>query len=205
MTRVRLVVCSALLVISLGGTAAAADGTEGTETAGGGFAPAPAAGGGTGFGAQGQFVASMGLSTQEHLFFHKQSGGGWQLGIQPALDYFVVPRLSVGGLVGYVHSSGGAGTGANSNGADVVAVAGRAGFNLDITDKVGFWPLGGLSVQYQSVNHSSSTNTWLNLYAPFLFHPAPHFFVGAGPSFLFNLSGPMANQYGIDSFLGGWL
>ena len=66
------------------------------------------------------------------------------------------------------------------------------------------WPLGGLELSYASQNHTSSTHTALVVYVPVLFHPAPHFFVGAGPSFQFDLSGPMSNIYGIDSFLGGW-
>jgi hypothetical protein len=195
--------CPALLLTLSAGTAAAVEPAEG-ESAGGGFAPAATTGGGTGFGAPGQLVASMGLSTDEHLFFHKVSGGGWSLGLQPALDYFVIPHLSVGALVGYAHGSGGTGTGTNGAGSDSIRLGARAGFNFDFTDKLSIWPLGGLNLGYASANHSSTTNTWISLYAPVLFHPAPHFFVGAGPSFLFDLSGPMANVYGVDSFLGGW-
>jgi hypothetical protein len=193
---------SALFLTLATGTAAAVEPPEG-ETSGG-FAPAPAAGGATGFGLPRQIVLSIGAMTESHLFFHKQSGGGWQLQLQPALDYFIIPRLSVGGVVGYRHGSGGAGMAANGNGSDAFTLGGRAGFNFDFNDKLGIWPLGGLFVHYESVNHSSSTNTWVGLFAPVLFHPAPHFFVGAGPSFQFYMSGPNANQYGVDSFLGGW-
>jgi hypothetical protein len=199
----RVLVATALALLSFGGTAAAVE-TEG-ENAGGGFAPAAAPRGATtGFGMPGQFVLSMGFTAGEHLFFHKQSGGGWQLGLQPALDYFIIPRLSVGGLVGYEHDSGGAGMATNGAGRDAVRVGGRVGFNFDFNDLFSVWPLGGLFVSYESANHTSTTNTWIGLFAPLLFHPGTHFFVGAGPSFLLDLSGPMTNQYGIDSFLGGW-
>jgi hypothetical protein len=203
MTRVHIVLLgTAVVLLAQGGTAAAVE-SEGESTGGGsGFAPATA--GGTGFGLTGQFVVSIGATADEHLFFHKQSGGGWQLGLQPALDYFVMPRLSVGGVVGYVHGSGGAGTATNGSGSDAVRLGARAGFNFDFTDRFGVWPLGGLFLSYASANHQSQTNTWIGLFAPFLFHLAPHFFVGAGPSFQFNLSGPMTNQYGVDSLLGGW-
>lgn len=166
-----------------------------------GFAPAPAAGG-TGFGAPGQFVISMGPTTDQHLFFHKQSGGGWQLQLSPSLDYFVTPRLAVGGVLGYHHESGGAGT--NANGTDIITFGVRASTNFDFNDRFGVWPLVGLFYDHTSQNHGSTTNTWLELYVPFLFHLAPHFFVGAGPSFQLDLSGPDANQFGIDSVLGGW-
>jgi hypothetical protein len=165
---------------------------------------APAAPTGSGFGAPGQIVLSMGATTDEHFFFHKQSGGGWQLQLSPALDYFLTARVAVGGVVGFRHTSGGAGTGANANGTDRILLGARGSTNLEINDRFGFWPLVGLYFDRTSADHVSTTNTWLGFYAPFLFHVAPHFFVGAGPSFQLNLSGPDGNQYGLDSVLGGW-
>lgn len=165
---------------------------------GGGFATAA---GGPGFGTTGQFVISMGATADEHLFFHKASGGGWTLHLAPALDYFIVPRVSVGGVLAYTHGSGG---GTNASGSNAITFGARAGYNFDINDRFGVWPMGGIIVDWFSANHVSTTNTFFSVFAPFLFHIAPHFFVGAGPSFLANLSGPDANQYGIDSIIGGW-
>jgi hypothetical protein len=54
------------------------------------------------------------------------------------------------------------------------------------------------------VNNTTSTNTWLTIYVPFLFHLAPHFFVGLGPSAQLHLSGGGGNEWGLDSMLGGW-
>jgi hypothetical protein len=167
-----------------------------------GFAPAAAATGGTGFGVAGQLVLSMGATTDEHLFLHKQSGGGWQLQLSPALDYFLTSRIAVGGVLGYRHASGAAGT--NADGTDRILLGARVSTNLDINDRFSFWPLAGLYFERTSADHGSTTNTWLGVFAPFLFHLAPHFFVGAGPSFQLNLSGPDGTQYGIDSVLGGW-
>jgi opacity protein-like surface antigen len=168
----------------------------------GGFAT-PATAGPTGFGALGQYVISMGATTDEHLFIHGESGGAWQLQLSPALDYFIAPRVSVGGVVGYRHASGGGG-GTNSDGSNRFTLGARAGYDLDINDRFGFWPMAGLYFDRASANHNSVTNTWVGVYAPVLFHVAPHFFAGLGPSLQLNLSGPNGNEFGVDSLIGGW-
>ena len=159
-----------------------------------GFAPVTEAA--AGFGAVGQLVLSMGPTSDEHLFFHK-GGGSWALQLAPAADTFIAPHVSVGGIARYGHDSAGTGT-------DSFGLTARAGYAIGIHDRFGVWPLGGLAVGHSSEIHKSSTNTSLILFAPFMFHPAPHFFAGLGPSFRLNLSGPGGNQFGIDSMLGGW-
>jgi hypothetical protein len=176
--------------------AASAANAQSEPPAGAGFAPPPAAAAGTGFGAAGQIVLSMGPTTGEHLFLHAQSGGNWQLQLSPALDYFLTAHLAVGGVIGFHYESAGAGT-------TVLTLGGRVSTNLDINDRFTFWPLAGLFYSHASANHSSSSSTVLRVFAPFLFHLAPHFFIGAGPSFDLGLSGG-GNSYGIDSVLGGW-
>jgi hypothetical protein len=166
-----------------------------------GFAT-PATAGPTGFGAVGQYVVSAGATTDEHLFIHGESGGGWQLQLSPALDYFLAPNVSVGGVVGYRHASGGGGT--NSDGSNRFTLGVRAGYNVDFNDRFGLWPMAGLFFDRASANHDSTTNTWIGVYAPVLFHVAPHFFAGLGPSLQLNLSGPNGNEFGIDSLIGGW-
>jgi hypothetical protein len=164
----------------------------------GGFAPAAETA--AAFGAVGQIALSLGATADEHFFFHK-SGGNWQLQLAPAADTFIAPHLSVGGAVSYRHDSGG---GMNATGTDAFGLAARVGYAFAINERFSVWPLGGLAVDHTSVNHGSSTNTWLTVYAPLLFHPAPHFFAGVGPSFRVNLSGPGGNEFGLDSLLGGW-
>jgi hypothetical protein len=190
------------LAALLAGTASAAEDSAGSspaaETSSGGFAPAADAGG---FGAAGQLALSLGPTADEHFFFHK-NGGAWQLQLAPAADYFIAPHISVGGVVTYAHASGGPGT--NGLGADTFGLAARAGYVLAINDKFGVWPLGGLALTYLSVNHMSQTDTWFTIFAPVLFHPAPHFFVGLGPNFRIHLSGHDSTEYGVDSMLGGW-
>jgi hypothetical protein len=195
-----------LALSMVAGAAHAAVTTDGLPPAaetGGGFAPAPASAtdAAGSFGAVGQLVLSLGATADEPFFFHK-SGGAWQLQLAPAADYFLAPRLSVGGVLTYGHASGGAGT--NSLGSDTFRLAARAGYVFAFNDRFGVWPLGGLAVGYASANHASDTNTWLTIYVPALFHPAPHFFVGLGPSAQVHLSGHAGTAWGIDSMLGGW-
>jgi hypothetical protein len=190
----------ALLLAPLAGNARA----ESTEPAGetsGGFAPVAAPGGG--FGGVGQLALSLGATADEHFFFHK-SGGAWQLQIAPAADYFVIPNLSVGGVVAYQHASSGGGPGTSGLGSDTFELAARVGYAIAINDRFGFWPLGGFALTYVSADHASQTDTWFTIFAPVLFHPAPHFFVGLGPNVRVHLSGSDNTEYGIDSMLGGW-
>jgi opacity protein-like surface antigen len=188
------------LTLATGSVARSVARAEGTGDAG---SFAPVAETAAAFGAVGQIALSLGATADEHFFFHK-SGGNWQLQLAPAADYFLAPHLSVGGAVSYLHATGGAGTGTNASGTDRFGLAARAGYALGINERVSFWPLAGLAFDHASVNHNSSTNTWLTIYAPFLFHPAPHFFVGVGPSFRLSLSGSAGTEYGLDSMLGGW-
>lgn len=183
--------------VSLGAAAHAA-----TDTTGVGFAsPEPTTTAAPGLGATGQWVLTMGSGTDEHFFFHKQ-GSAWQLQLQPALDYFLTPIVSVGGIIRYGHSSGGGGT--NASGTNSFGVGARAGAHFMLNGQFSVWPMAGLLLDWVSANHSSSTNTWLALWAPVLFHPAPHFFAGLGPTFRLGLTGDGANQFGIDTMLGGW-
>ena len=158
------------------------------------FAIAPS----SGFGAIGQWVLTM-RTTQDGGFFYLHKGGdSWELNLHPAIDYFINGRFSVGGTVGIAYSPAGAG----STRLDIGA---RAGFNLNITDHIGWWPALGVSAHHANIDHNSSTSTAMNMFAPFLYHLVPHLFVGAGPSLTFLLSGGDGTSYGLDFVLGGWL
>ncbi len=161
------------------------------------FAPMVQAAGG--FGAPTQWVLTMSTAPGGGSFFlHKVSGGTWAVNLQPALDYFLTDRVSVGGVVGIGHVSGDEGT-------TTVSLGARAGFNLNLIDRLGLWPTGGLFIAHTSLPHDSNTATSLALYAPFLYHLAPHLFVGAGPSFQHGLSGGDYTLYGLDVTIGGWI
>src|ERR1022692_2281679 len=128
------------------------------------FAAAAAPGGG--FGAIGEWVLSMqttafGGSSGGFLFLHKQSGGDYQIAVHPGIDYFLTHSVTVGGMAGIDHSSGGSTT---------EGIGARAGFNLNINDRIGFWPTAGVFGSHTSnPDHTSSSSAGLLIFAPFLY------------------------------------
>ncbi|HVV50813.1 MAG TPA: hypothetical protein VHO06_14200 [Polyangia bacterium] len=158
----------------------------------GGFAPAamPA-----NFGAAGEWVVSVAsFNGGASGSLVKQSSGGTSVGIQPALDYFLGNGISVGGLVGYAYGGG----------ISTVDIGARAGFNQALTERVSFWPTVGIVGSYQTGNHVSSSAAKLAVLAPFLYHVAPHFFLGAGPFLSYLVKGGPDTEYGLDFVIGGW-
>jgi len=159
------------------------------------FAASPSAG----FAAMGQWVVTMRTTSDNgYVFFHKPSGGDWTLSLHPSLDYFLTSSVSLGATVGYTHSPAATGT-------TVLNLGGRAGFNLNINDHLGFWPTAGFSLDLNSTDHNTDTLTTFGIFAPFLYHLVPHLFAGLGPSFSVVMSGGSGKVYGVDFVLGGWL
>jgi len=159
------------------------------------FAVSPSAG----FAAIGQWAISFRTTDDGgYLFFHKNSPGDWEISLHPAIDYFITSNVSLGAVVGYRHSPALTGTTELDLGA-------RAGFNVNINDHVGVWPSASLAIKYFSSDHIDDTTTAFGIFAPFLYHLVPHFFVGLGPSFSVLLSGADGKSYGLDFVLGGWL
>jgi hypothetical protein len=147
------------------------------------------------FGAQGQIAVSADLpflnEGPELAIFHESvsMGGGSTtvVGIQPSLDYFVAPNVSVGAQVGIVHVSANAGGGASDT---EIGVEARAGYNIGLTDSVSLWPRLGIGYNHDSTSFNGSGtpdqsgyNVTLYLSVPVLWHPGSHFFLGAGPAF----------------------
>jgi hypothetical protein len=131
------------------------------------------------------------------FFFEKQASGGSSLLIQPGVDYFIGNGISVGGVVGFGFASGTPNT-------TTVKLGARAGFNQGLNEHVTFWPTVGIDGSYIHNNASSSTAA-LEVFAPFLYHVAPHFFLGAGPFLSYLVKGGPDTQYGLDLVIGGWL
>jgi hypothetical protein len=198
MTTVKRTTKSLLLLLGalLATTSPARAQTDATTPA---FAPMAQTTGG--FGAPTQWVLTMSTTpTSGFVFVRKVSGGSSEIALHPALDYFIADHISVGGVVGIDYVSGDAGS-------TRIDLGARIGYDLNIQDRIGVWPMAGLLVSHVSddANHSSNTATSLTLFAPFLYHPAPHVFVGLGPSFQLGLSGGDYKQYGLDFALGGWI
>ena len=182
----------ALFLISIAGVVAAPNQARAQAPGGGPFAQSP---GPNGFGGVGQLVFDGTAS----FSLVKVKGGNTTLTLRPAVDYFIMPNITVGGVVDFSTSSGRFAT-------TVIGLGVRAGVNFNITDKLSIWPTAGFSFVHSDVSDGGpSNNAWaFNLYAPFLFHLAPHFFVGAGPFLDVGLSDNDTTAFGIQSLIGGW-
>jgi hypothetical protein len=202
MSRKTILACVVVLLSSVSARAEESSSEEAPFAGGGNkTAPAPfAASPSAGFAALGQWVLSLRTTDDGggYVFFHKASGGDWQLSLHPSIDYFITSSVSIGATFGYFYSPAETGT-------TVFSLGGRAGFNLNINDNVGFWPSAGVGVNIDSRNHDTNTSASLGVFAPFLYHLVPHLFVGVGPSFSVHLDDGNGKTYGLDFVLGGWL
>jgi hypothetical protein len=127
--------------------------------------------------------------------------------LQPALDYFVSTNVSVGGLLGISK---------DFDGRHTFLLGARGGYNVFLSNAASLWVRGGLiygHYSYSGVGTQDFSGNYLALqiYAPLLWHPVPHFFLGAGPSFEADLisrfqgnSADKAVAIGVSSTIGGY-
>ncbi len=160
------------------------------------------------FGNQGNFVirtdtnigGGIAPMSATNVGFGTTFNVGTTIFLAPAADYFVIKNLSVGGAVPFsVTIAGG-------TSAVLVGMMGRVGYNVSFNDKFGVWPQAGLGFRYLSAGGfggSSDTAAQLKLAAPFLFHPADHFFLGLGPDFTTGFKDG-ANNLGFNFVIGGY-
>ncbi len=133
-------------------------------------------------GQQGNFVITNEASVGFEQRLNDPTGASFTL--QPALQYFFAQNVSFGGSVLFGYSSGGGPS------ATQFGVAPEVGYHLPLSDTWSFWP--GVSVGFTTFSVSpgaSSTNAYVSVHAPFLIHPAEHFFFGAGPGLSVGLAG----------------
>jgi hypothetical protein len=123
---------------------------------------------------QGNFAVT---NNAEFGFNHQIGhGDGTTFTLRPALDYFVVDRLSVGGAVQFDFASGGPGNPDSTT----FEIAPDVGYEFALSDTWSFWPQASVPMSFP--NRGNATLT-LVIFAPFLIHPAEHFFFGIGPGF----------------------
>ena len=171
------------------------------------------------FGDQGQLAistdANLGLTGSAYT---NQPGSTFTLLLQPGADYFVIPNLSIGGLLLYEHL--GSSEGGTTSSSDSFGIGPRVGYNVRLSDSFSLWPRASftfVTTSNSQGNQSFSNNTTeVGLFVPVLFHPAQHFFLGVGPILSVELSdsnsqngisvdGGKATTYGIAFTLGGWV
>lgn len=168
------------------------------------------------FGGKGQLAISSdaGLSIS-NTSISGVDGSSTQLVLRPAVDYFVIDYLSIGGFLGLEYNSAPGGS------STALSVGPRVGYNIPLSERFSFWPKVGFSFastsQKQdavrlpdgttmSASDRSSTSVQLNLFAPLMFHPVQHFFLGFGPAFDLDLSGDnKATTIAARLTIGGWM
>ncbi|MEO7667708.1 MAG: hypothetical protein ABI560_04370 [Myxococcales bacterium] len=167
---------SLFMALAVGGRASAQE-----SVAPPGSSSPPVVGGSVGyFGEHGQ-IAISGDMKFNLLHESRSMNGGTSttFEVQPALDYFVSTNVSVGGLVGIRRDSD------DSDHSTIFSIGPRVGYNINIGSAASLWIRIGLGYEHQSIAIGSVDRSgWaipLTLYAPFLWHPVPHFFLGAGP------------------------
>ncbi len=138
-------------------------------------------------------------------------GGTTILFLKPSVDYFVIDKLSIGGFVPFEYATGGNFT------TTIIGIGARVGYDIPLAERFSFWPRAGMSFASATTSTTSMVNgastsasnsnsaLTLDLYAPFLFHPAEHFFLGVGPRLDVGLTGDnKATVYGLTFIVGGY-
>jgi hypothetical protein len=159
------------------------------------------------FGEARQLAVSGATQMQlDHTWSTYGGPGGSQdtfLGVSGSVDYFVVRGLSLGMRGAYEHvEQPGYPTG------NAFAVGPRVGYDFSLAKQWSFWP--DLYAQYGTAwggTPSPARSLSVGAYAPILWHPVTHFFVGLGPeatTFAF-LDQPTGNTttVGLSATVGG--
>jgi hypothetical protein len=160
-----------------------------------------------GFGAANQVVIGTDLTV---AFNHTGEKDESTFSLAPALDYFLMPQFSVGGQVRLDFIK----DGPFSN--TVLGLGPRAGYMVPLGSMFSLFPRAGIYYQHVTTSNTVGTMTTSGSYnlfsffvfAPFNFHPVPHFFVGLGPHFTADFAGAneqiRAVTFGLSSTVGGW-
>ena len=131
--------------------------------------------------------------------------------LSPGLLYFVADNFAVGGNLTFQSTDRG---GPSTTALGLGAVA---GVNVPLGASVVSWmPQLGLSYLHINLSQGAADVDGFaivgSLAAPFLFHVAPHFFIGAGPSVSYTLVSEVEGmtaakvvQFGVVAQIGGWL
>jgi hypothetical protein len=158
------------------------------------------------FGAKGQLAISSDAALEIR---HISPGDTTSITLQPAVDYFIIDQLSIGGFIGFDYRT------VEDSSTTGFSIGPRVGYNITLSDLVSIWPKLGFSfattnteVDNEDVSVTTNDNSALalNIFVPIMFHPATHFFAGFGPFLDTDLTGDdKVTQFGLKLTLGGWL
>lgn len=139
--------------------------------------------------------------------------------VSPAFDYFVEDHVSLGFGLGFDHSKGIVGSGKTSrtfetsNGAHVFT---RIGVQATLAERLSLYPRAFFRFNYDDVSATTSytlSSLRVGLELPFVFHAAPHFYIGCGPFVGHDVaryengtsSDVLSTSGGVSTTVGGWL
>jgi hypothetical protein len=166
----------------------------------------------TTFGSVGQIAISDDLEmAATRVSTEGQSQSTTEIALKPALDFFPIPNLSVGGqlIIGYASIDDVGGSISSSE----LGLLVRVGYNVSISETLSIWPR--LSVGY---DHKSADQYGLSLdsvpvdvFVPIVVQLAPHFFIGGGPMYATTLLSqressdePRKSTLGLRATVGGY-
>ncbi len=179
------------------------------------------------FGHRGQLVVTG--AAQVNIEANTETSSDVQVLFAPSADLFVAEGFSIGAMLTYqrqtepiIRTGFGQAQAALSStqfelvyvDADTIGAGIRFGYNVRFGPSWSFWPTASFAWQHTWIDGGATAATEgddlsLGLFAPILFHPAPHFFVGLGPGIdvgfatgLFDASLP--TEYGLRLVVGGW-
>jgi hypothetical protein len=140
----------------------------------------------------------------------EHASGNSVLKLAPAVDYFIAPQLSLGAQIAFAYT----GNDAVSNTA--IGFGPRVGYNVPQAPMFSLFPRAGFAFTHVSFTQKSPSGDLtasanllsIFLFAPFLFHPVPHFYLGIGPSLDADIAGGNSAQrevtIGLHSTVGGY-
>jgi hypothetical protein len=151
------------------------------------------------FGSRGQ-VVPLGTVAYAHV-----SGGGNSaddLLLAPGVMYFPTTSLAIGLQPTYRYISGFGGGSAHILGFEPLV-----GFGVPLAEHLAFFPRVGIDFSWVFPSPGNSTNQiTMRGFAPLLYIPAPHFYIGFGPAVSVDLHSSFATQtaFGFGSEIGGY-
>jgi hypothetical protein len=153
------------------------------------------------FGSQKQFVP-FGTVSYSHFSAGGNSADGLMLA--PGVMYFPTTSLAIGlqPTYGYTSVSGLGGASAH-----ILGLEPLVGFGVPVAEHLAFFPRVGIDFSWVFPSPGNSTNQiTMRGFAPVLYIPAPHFYVGFGPTFSVDLDSSFAKEtsFGLASEIGGY-
>jgi hypothetical protein len=165
------------------------------------------------FGSAGQLVLSSDAQASLQVQSGSTAGSLTTITLGPAADLFLFRSFSLGAHFLWQHTQI---TGAPNT--DSVSAGLSVGYALRMSETFSFWPKVSFDYRHTSIltvdpvaldqqNEVSSDAMVIGVFAPVLFHPVPHFFIGLGPNFQAAVlsSASTDTEYGLMFTLGGWL